>query len=102
MSRPRRTCTVPGCGKPRRGLGYCCMHYFRFRRTGQTATNKTERRDATVEDAAELAAQRETLDSAARRLGRTPDALERTLCRAGRADLVSALKGHPQRLRAVS
>lgn len=31
-----RTCTVEGCSKPRKGLGLCGMHYWRFRTHGTT------------------------------------------------------------------
>lgn len=33
-TRTRPVCTVPGCGKPRKGRGMCGMHYQRMARTG--------------------------------------------------------------------
>jgi hypothetical protein len=50
------------------------------------------RRCDVIEDAGELAAAGEILETAAARMRMRPATLERTLCRAGRADLVSALK----------
>jgi hypothetical protein len=50
------------------------------------------RRSDVIEDARELAAAGEILETAAARMGMRPETLERTLCRAGRSDLVSALK----------
>lgn len=43
---PRRRakfCSIPGCGKPHRGLGYCNAHYMRFIRNDDPLAGKTSR-----------------------------------------------------------
>lgn len=36
-----RLCSVDGCGKPTKGLGYCCNHYFRFHKYGDPFAGRT-------------------------------------------------------------
>jgi hypothetical protein len=31
-----KTCAVPGCTRPHSGLGYCNLHYQRFKKHGST------------------------------------------------------------------
>ena len=39
-ARPRATCSIEGCGRPGRGLGYCSKHYERFRKNGDPHLTK--------------------------------------------------------------
>lgn len=38
-----KICSIEGCGKKHRGLGYCDMHYQRFRANGQTGLGRCAR-----------------------------------------------------------
>lgn len=40
MSRARRFCEIPGCGRPRAGRGWCNAHYLRFRRHGSPISGR--------------------------------------------------------------
>lgn len=42
---PRGTCTVPGCGRPHQGRGYCSLHYQRLRRNGDPLVEMIVRDD---------------------------------------------------------
>lgn len=34
MAKPKRICSVEGCGKPRHGVGFCVSHYKRWKKHG--------------------------------------------------------------------
>lgn len=79
-----------------RGLGLCSTHYIaRWNKEHPPIREPWDpqaRRRALVEDVEWLISCGEAFDQVCRRLGKTPVNLERTLYRAGRADLVHALK----------
>ncbi len=38
----KRVCKLPECGRPHRGLGFCELHYRRYRLTGKVSTTRRE------------------------------------------------------------
>lgn len=87
-------CTVPGCERRHQARGLCLYHYKRNQRHGHplggTERNNTPRAEL-IEDVEWMVETGECLTGAARRLNRTPQALEGVLGRAGRRDLYRAL-----------
>jgi hypothetical protein len=89
---PRRDCKVTDCPKDVDSLGYCSMHYRRWRRHGDPLNpGRSKPEPLHIEDVEWMAETGECITGAARRLGRSVDALERALIRAGRRDLLRLL-----------
>ncbi len=42
MAKFNRICSVAGCDKPHKGLGYCLKHYLRVKHTGKTSVSPTK------------------------------------------------------------
>lgn len=40
LLKPKKQCSVPGCTRPNKGLGYCIMHYRRFKKHGDPLYKK--------------------------------------------------------------
>lgn len=83
-----RPCAIEGCDTPRENSATWCNHHaYNNKRWG----NPLGRPSMDVEDIEWMAETGETLDGAAQRLKRSPDAVEVALRVAGRADVYAHL-----------
>lgn len=87
--RCQRPCDVDGCTLPHLARGYCRQHYAALVEGKQPRTIDLA---AFVEDVEWMAATGETWEGALRRLGLAGDTCARRLERAGRGDLITALR----------